>query len=301
MSSGSVRRWHDLIARQFPDLRPTTVVELGEGCDSVAVEVDGDLVFRFPKTPDVEEQLFIEARVLPALAQDSPLALPQFQFFGTPAPEFPRHFVGYPKLPGQPAIRVAAVAEGPLPLAPAIGRFLSWLHAYPVADAEALGVPRQSIDTLIEEVRADALDDLDVVAQIAPEAPLEDVRRILQHPPPPARGKVVLVHNDFAAEHVLVDAAGGITGVIDWSDIAISDAAVDFAGMFHWGGPEFADAVLASYRGHVDEGFRERARFMALCRGAGDIQFGQEFARPEYIRFGVRALQLCQNPRDLEP
>jgi aminoglycoside phosphotransferase (APT) family kinase protein len=288
----SVKLWHDLIARQFPELSPITVVDLGEGCDSVAVEVNGRFVFRFPKRADVEEQIAIETRILPALARTSPLPIPVFQFFGKTTIDWPRRFVGYPKLPGRPAIQVEAATASPRPLAPAIGRFLSWLHAYPVADAEALGVPRQSIDAVIEEVRRDALDDLGLLAAIAPHVAVDEIARALNGTPPRATSAPVLVHNDFAAEHLLADDEGTrATGVIDWSDIAISDAAVDFAGLYHWGGAPFADAVMAAYDGRLDDGARARARFMAMCRGVMDVRFGREFDRPEYIRGGLRALQ----------
>jgi aminoglycoside phosphotransferase (APT) family kinase protein len=293
MCSASANNWLELIERQFPALRPASAVVLGEGCDSVAVEVDGELVFRFPKRDDVEQQLFIEARVLAALAPTSPVPLPQFHLFGIPTSEFARHFVGYPKLPGRPALEVRTAAVAPTPLAPALGSFLSWLHSYPVDDAEACGVPRQSLEALINEARSDALDDLALVAQVAPDAPIDAIRRVLDDVPEACTQAPVLVHNDFAAEHVLVDAGGQhITGVIDWSDVAIGDPAADFAGIWHWGGSAFADAVLATYRGPVYEGLHARARFLALCRGVGDVRFGHEFGKPEYIRAGLRALEM---------
>jgi aminoglycoside phosphotransferase (APT) family kinase protein len=294
MSSGSVKRWHELIERQFPALRPVTAVDLGEGCDSVAVDVNGRFVFRFPKRADVEQQLAIEARILPVLARTSPVAIPVFEFFGEPSADFPRRFVGYPKLPGHPALHDDVAAGPPLHLAPAIGGFLSWLHAFPLDEAEALGVPGQSLDALIGEIRTDALDDLHVVREVAPEAPIDAVRRYLHEAPPHSAAQPVLVHNDFAAEHVLVDDdCRQVTGVIDWSDIAISDPAVDFAGLFHWGGDAFADAVLAAYSGRVDDPTLARARFMAVCRGVGDIAFGRGFGKAEYIRAGLRALIRC--------
>ena len=296
MSSGSAKRWHELIDRQFPALRPITAVALGEGCDSIAVEVNGRFVFRFPKRADVAEQIAIESRILPRLARTSPLPIPVFQFFGEPSEEWPHRFVGYPKLSGHPAIHDDMSAGPRLHLAPAIGQFLSWLHAFPVEEARAQGVPQQSLDTLIAEVRTDALDDLPVVAEVAPHAPIVSVLRRLLDAPAPSASPAVLVHNDLAAEHVLVDDEGRrVTGVIDWSDIAISEPAVDFAGIFHWGGDAFADAVLTSYEGHVDEGLLARARFMAVCRGVMDMAFGREFGRPEYIRAGLRALQVWDN------
>ena len=60
--------------------------------------------------------------------------------------------------------------------APAMGRFLSWLHRFPVRDGEALGVPRQDVGALIEDVRTDALDDLDRVAEAMASAPLRQWR-----------------------------------------------------------------------------------------------------------------------------
>ncbi len=61
-----------IIEQTFPQLAPAYVRALGEGCDSVAFEVNGQWVFRFPKRADVEEQLFVEHRLLPALATLTP-------------------------------------------------------------------------------------------------------------------------------------------------------------------------------------------------------------------------------------
>src|SRR5262245_53738940 len=93
-----------IIDSQFPELSGATVSRLGEGCDSWAFEVGERWVFRFPKRADVAEQLLVESRIVPVLAAASPLPLPAFCFFGRPSNIFPFPFVGYPKLPGLPAI-----------------------------------------------------------------------------------------------------------------------------------------------------------------------------------------------------
>jgi aminoglycoside phosphotransferase (APT) family kinase protein len=104
----------------------------------------------------------------------------------------------------------------------------------------------------------------------------------------------VLLHNDLAAEHVLCDAETGIpTGVIDWSDMALGDPAADLAGILHWGGVPLAKLVLAHYDGHVDDHCLARARFLAACRGVGDVRFGLDMNRREYIAAGIRALRMC--------
>ncbi len=159
-------------------------------------------------------------------------------------------------------------------------------------------MPDQEFETLIEELRSEALGDFALVSSAAPDAPLDRWRAYLEaglvdaQVRRPQRPR--LVHNDLAAEHVLCDpVAGTVTGVIDWSDIAIGDPAADFAGMFHWGGEELVARVRSHYDGDVDDALLVRARFMAACRGVGDVRFGIETERREYIVAGIRALGLC--------
>src|SRR6185295_5679833 len=112
-----------IIKLQFPDVSPSSVAYLGEGCDSTAFEVNGHWVFRFPKRADVDQQLAIESRILPVLAEQSPLPIPVFCFHGRPSEAFPYHFVGYRKLPGVPAIHVDTRAMPFENWVPTMGRF----------------------------------------------------------------------------------------------------------------------------------------------------------------------------------
>jgi aminoglycoside phosphotransferase (APT) family kinase protein len=285
----------DLIATQFPELTPTRVTWLGEGCDSTAFDVNGAWVFRFPKKAAVERQLEMERRLLPLLAKHVPVAVPQFQFHGQPSAQFGRRFVGYRKLPGEPAIRVRVEDLSFDALFRPLAAILSALHAFPVDVAAGAGVPEQRLGELIEEVRDDALDDLAQVADVDGDAALDRWRKYLENGVDcaGADAQVSLIHNDLAAEHILLDArTHAITGVIDWSDAAIGDPSTDFAGLFHWGGEAFARAVVNAYCGSPDERALNRARYLAACRGAMDVAFGLEFGRPHYVANGLRALRL---------
>jgi aminoglycoside phosphotransferase (APT) family kinase protein len=162
----------DILQAQFPHLSPASVSYLGEGCDSSAFDVNAQWVFRFPKRPDVERQLLLEMRVLPVLAAHSPLPLPTFCFHGRPSEAFPRHFGGYARLPGVPALGVDPAMTPFGGWAATLARFLSWLHAFPVDEAMRLGVAHQEIGSLLEEARADALADFELVNQVVTEAPL---------------------------------------------------------------------------------------------------------------------------------
>jgi len=285
-----------IIHSQFPEICSSNIKLLGEGCDSWAFEVSQRWVFRFPKRADVDEQLLVESRIVPVLAAQSPMPLPTFRFLGQPSNGFLFHFVGYPKLPGVPAIQVDPQALPFEHWAPAMGRFLSWLHRFPVSDATRLGVHHQNVAELIEEVRADALDDFAVLHNVACSAPLERWKGFFLNGTQPLTTTFgpVVAHRDLASEHVLFDlTTREITGVIDWTEIAVTDRCVDFAGFFHWGGEPCINAVLSNYDGSVDDGVLYRARFLAACRGVADVAFGLQTGRREYIQAGIRALGIC--------
>src|SRR5215472_15969254 len=170
----TARQVAEIIHEQFPGLPVSSVSYLGEGCDSVAFEVNSQLVFRFPKQDDVEQQLLLELRLLPLTTEYSPIPLPAFCFHGCPSVGFPRYFGGYPKLPGFPAIQLRPETTPFSNWAPILAGFLSWLHGFPVRTAEQMGVPRREVMSLIEEVRGDAIEDFGRLAKVAPDAPLEE-------------------------------------------------------------------------------------------------------------------------------
>jgi aminoglycoside phosphotransferase (APT) family kinase protein len=74
---------------------------------------------------------------------------------------------------------------------------------------------------------------------------------------------------------VLVDAkAGPITGIIDWTDAAITDPARDLALVYRDLGPEVCRLALAHYEGPFDGCDRERTVFYARCKLIEDLAYG---------------------------
>jgi aminoglycoside phosphotransferase (APT) family kinase protein len=294
MSGIDAEQARNVIHAQFPNVRPGRVHWLGEGYDSTAFDVDNVWVFRFPKRRDVERQLLMEMRLLPLMAGDSPLPVPLYRFNGTPSPLFPRHFGGYRKLAGVPAIGLDLADAVRDRLAPKLASFLSHLHGFPLGHVADQGIPRRGRDSAMDEARTEALEDIGTVSRVAPDVVTGAWLEVLADAP--ARGNEPyvsdsLVHGDLAAEHFLYDSAtASLCGVIDWSDVAIGDPAVDLDGVFHWSGARFLDAVLSSYRGPVDDATLARARYLAACRGIADVRFGIETDRAEYVAAGARAL-----------
>ena len=284
-----------ILAAQFPEFASARVRSLGEGCDFTVFDVDDQWVVRFPKSDEAEAQLDLERRLLPLLASHVRVPVPQVRFLGQPTELFDRSFSGYRKLRGEPAILIDPEVVVRDPLAATLSDFLSALHAFPVEVAERMGIPERPIGALIDEVREDALGDLSLVKEVATDAPVDAWRGFLERGVDSGPGgRPALIHNDLAAEHVLIDRESGtVTGVIDWSDVAIGDPAADFAGLFHWGGEPLLRAVLGRYSGSLDQRGLCSARYLAACRGAMDVGFGVRHERPAYVASGLRALRAC--------
>src|SRR5919204_3247117 len=91
-----------MVAAHLPDARVDAVVQLGEGTDNLAYEVDGELIVRCGKERDAAARaarVNREARLLAAVAAISPLPVPEPSFT---VPE--QGCLAYRKLPGVPLL-----------------------------------------------------------------------------------------------------------------------------------------------------------------------------------------------------
>jgi aminoglycoside phosphotransferase (APT) family kinase protein len=227
-----------------PELAGAPVSELGHGLDNTAF-VAGDLVLRAGDGGSVAR----EARLLQRVGARVPVPVP--------APRFADRENGvlaYPLLPGRPLLGRAAPAGS----ARLLGRFLRALHAIEPATLRDL-VPTEDADP------STWLGALEGRAYL--------VARLRESVPPPGR-RLVLAHADLGAEHIL-ERDGALTGVIDWSDAAITDPALDFARLYRDFGPEFLAAALDAYGGLADaEAALARIRFFARCAALEDLAYG---------------------------
>jgi aminoglycoside phosphotransferase (APT) family kinase protein len=91
-----------MVAAHLPDARVDSVVQVGEGTDHLAYEVDGALIVRWSKERDAATRatrVDREARLLAAVVAISPLPVPEPSFT---VPE--QGCLAYRKLPGVPLL-----------------------------------------------------------------------------------------------------------------------------------------------------------------------------------------------------
>ena len=228
---------------------------LGQGWDSTAVLLGGRWVDRRPRRPEIGPQLVRETVVMPWLAPLLPLPVP-VPVVVSEEPLVVRHEL----VPGEEITSLNAVQGRQL------GEFLRALHAVPVEEAAERGVGRRPlpVDRFRAEVRVPGAEEL--LARI------DDL---------PAD---TLVHGDLGPEHVL-GRDGVLTGVIDFGDLHVGDAAIDLAWALHSTPPEFAGALAETYG--VTRELRERALVWHRLGPWHEVLHGNDIGDQEMTKVGL--------------
>jgi aminoglycoside 2''-phosphotransferase len=161
--------------------------------------------------------------------------------------------------------------------------FLNALHAFPVERARALGY---TAGQSLKEETASWRPFYPRVRECFTDRERALLEEALAGPSvqaPPARLR--LVHDDLDVHHIFHDPRmKRLTGIIDFGDMALMDAAVDFYGLWDYG-EELVDRVLAGYR-HADARFKERTRDWFRVRRIRDIFLGIVYDKPQWLRWG---------------
>lgn len=268
-----------------------SVVPLGEGLDNLAYEVDGELIVRFSKEPDLARRAALvshEARVLAAVADISPLPVPEPTFT-----DAEQGCLAYYKLPGVPLLdlpRRQRSAHG-TSIAATLGELLTALHAVPLDRLAGLVDADHQPPA---EWRREAVESYVTVAGQVPAAHRRPVEAFLAAAPPHDGYSPTFSHNDLGIEHVLVDpVTWTVTGIVDWSDAAVVDPAYDFGLLHRDLGPAATRAAISSYRTDVNDlaALGERAVFYARCSVFEDLAHGVETDQGKYVDKSLAAME----------
>jgi aminoglycoside phosphotransferase (APT) family kinase protein len=200
--------------------------------------------------------------------------------------------LAYRKLPGVPLLELPESqrwAHGSS-VAATLGELLTALHAAPVERMAALvGVDDQPL----VQWQSEAAQTYATVVGEVPVVYRRPVEAFLDAPPPAGGWAPVFSHNDLGIEHVLVDpGTWTVTGIIDWSDAAIVDPAIDFGLLYRDLGPAAAGAAMGSYRTEANDlvTLEARAVFYARCSLFEDLAYGIETGRGRYVDKSLAAL-----------
>lgn len=143
-----------------------------------------------------------------------------------------------------------------------LGRLLACLHSVDAEEAKTAGVEVRSP----EQVRQAWRDDITTVINEFTVAPaLATTWHAWIEDDTCWPGHTVMTHGEIYPAHVLLDADGTITGVLDWTTARVDDPARDFAFQYGAAGDEVLQVTLDAYEqagGHVHPGLAAQARHL---------------------------------------
>jgi aminoglycoside phosphotransferase (APT) family kinase protein len=271
----------ELIGGQFPALRTDRLELLGEGWDNTVWRTPDDIVFRFPRRQIAVAGVEREIAVLPALAPQLPVAVPDASFVGRPARDFPWPWFGHRMLAGVELASARLDDAARIALALPLGRFLRELHGLAVpADLPVDPNRRADMAVRIPMTR----EALAVVGAPPASELLEQAQRL------PAPAELVLAHGDLHVRHVLVDDRGGLAGIIDWGDVCRADPAIDVSLAWSALPPAGREAFFAAY-GAAGEESLLRARVLALFLSATLARYARATGMAELERESLAGVE----------
>jgi aminoglycoside phosphotransferase (APT) family kinase protein len=276
-----------LLAAQFPDLALDSVAELAYGFDNTVFVADGTWAVRFPRRQMGADLFTKEVALLPALAPLLPLAVPVPELVGRPQDDFPWPFWGGRLLPGVEVAEAGLPEDGRDLLGAGVGAFLRALHQPALADRLGTGFPHDPMRRATPSSRGPigraSLDRLSRHGQWRPGSDLDrsfDALLAQGAGLAPPTGPEVLVHGDLHLRHVLVDATGAPTGIIDWGDACLADPVLDLAFGYGALSGSAREAFFAAYGEQPDAERELRARVLAAAIGAVLAEYAVTESRP---------------------
>jgi len=264
----------------YPDFNVETVHLNQGGQFNDILLVNGEIIFRFPKTAREAAKLETETALLRSLQSHVTLPIPNPIYQSRDIAAIGQVFMGYRLLVGEPfwprTLDIITNKEQLQHLATQLSTFLHQLHTTP---AEALhvklpgfqgceewqGLYNRFRDKLFPFMQPDACTL--ITRQF--EDFLSDERNCNYTP--------TLIHGDFGPSNILYDARiNSISGIIDFSSVACGDPAVDFAALI---GPVSYGELFLDYFSAVYPGIEtilSRARFYAGTFALQEALYGLE-------------------------
>ena len=256
-----------VIRASLPTLNADGLTFLGSGWEFDTYLTSDGWVVRFPRREEMAGLFEKERPVHELLAKHLPanVAIPRVEFVGPASAGFPYPVAAHRYIAGVP---VDELQSNWLPsLASQIGHVLATLHGIPEDAARQAGALAPPTAYMADEGRRIWVENgVRFLSRVGDPDPVvaQAIAWISRVSTPSGfDGPLKLIHQDLSPEHVLADpATGRITGILDWTDVMLGDAARDFVFLAGWRGWSFVEDVLRHYP-PVDSGFRDRLRFMA--------------------------------------
>lgn len=211
---------------EAPNLEIRTFKKMHNSYSNMVVEINGEWMFRFPRSEKVAETLERETALLDLLAEHIGFSIPRYEFIGKTVA-----MAGYRKIPGVNLSKEAYLSQGPAGrnhIAKELAAFLYQMHTGLKSwQAEDLGYREYFLKVqMLESTLPGTFEDPDL------DALLENALRAF-HAEAGAHAEHVILHNDFHGGNMAYDQENNrLTGVFDFTNAVIGEPALDLSYLF---------------------------------------------------------------------
>ena len=240
-----------IIVSRFPELAGASFTMLSAGWDSVAVDVDDRLIFKFPRHPRGEAALRREVAILGLVGAAVSLRVPSLDLYETP-----RVFSRHRKIPGEhllPADYDRLDEAARQALGEALGLFYAELHTIEPSQALTLGAEPAETWLPADEI-------LRLVRPVLPPSLLafaETAMTAWQDLEPDPYGDVFGFYDGHGWNLAFDHGATRLNGIYDFADAGVGPLHREFV-YSSLISPDLTPRIIASYERHSGRAIDQR-------------------------------------------
>ena len=244
------------IKNNFPQIQWKRYRILTHGFDHVIIVLDEKIIFRFPKSKTYKTRLKDEIQLLNYLKKKVKVGIPEYTYISKDKIIAEYNMVRGQELTTSRFRKLSASDKDTL--AKQLAEFISTLHATPKSIIAKYNVQSENQEKeyqiLVGDVKKLLFPRLKKQEIQAIKEHFTQLKDTLNH-----KYSNVLIHNDLAWPHILWDGKNKQVNIIDFSDRALGDPAIDFGGLFEYG-LKFAEKVFKLYSRGKNKQMLERSQ-----------------------------------------
>ncbi|HDR6310996.1 TPA: aminoglycoside phosphotransferase family protein [Bacillus cereus] len=240
------------IKEAFPNLSIHSYKQNEEGWDNVAVIVNDELLFRFPRKQEYAMRIPLEKELCTLLSCSlHEIEVPKYHLFYRKDTDTIPFCSYYTLIHGEPLKTdiVIKLEDKELKIIiTQLATFLAILHSIPLKQGTTLGFPVEKTLTYWKELQTKlnqyVTNSLTSFQQSSLNRLFENFFTFIDT----TTFQNTIIHADFTHHHILFNKQNkNISGIIDFGDAQIGDPAFDFAGLYYDFGRKFTTSVYEQY------------------------------------------------------